>query len=189
VDDANDADHPLLAEAHADLRRIVALVEEYTGLTSRWNGSLRIRGLDFGFSGQKHRSCAISIRQDVLTVPAYRWSTMIHEALHSVSGDFSSSRSDPSSYQWEEAIAEQTQRLLRPTILEILKVDVSLGDLSARDGSHLYNQQIRRLETIRDLLGRDSLPFYLPLLAASTRERARMLVDAMRGPQNGGGIE
>ena len=176
-------------EAQADLRRVVRVIESLTHLRSCWSGVLNIRDLDFAFSGQKHRSCAISIRHDVLSMPAYRWSTMIHEGLHSVSGAFSSARPDPASDQWEEAIAEQTQRLLRPTILETLKVTVSPHELSVRDESHLYNQQIQRLETIRDLLGRDSLPFYLTLLAASTRERARILVDAMRGPQRGGGID
>ena len=70
-----------------------------------------------------------------------------------------------------------------------LAIEVSADDLEVRDGSHLYDQQIRRLETVRERLRRDVLPFYLALLAGSTRERARIFVDAMRGSQHGEGIE
>jgi len=176
-------------ETRMDLRRVVGMIETLTGLQSRWSGTLRVRDLDFAFSGQKHRSCEISIRRDVLASPAYRWATMIHEGLHSVSGAFTASQPEASSDQWEEAIVEQVQRLLRPTILGSLVVEVSADELAVRDGSHLYNQQIRRLETVRERLRQDALPFYLSLLAGSTRERARTFVDAIRGPQRGEGGE
>jgi len=169
--------HPLHAEALADLSRVVEAVQSHTGLSSRWNGTLQVRGLDFSFSGQKHRSCAISIHEDVLSIPAQRWSTMIHESLHCVSGAFSSTGpSDP----WEEAIVEQAQRLLRRTILADFGIHIDADDLEARDIMHPYNPAIERLEMLRRVLSRDPVDFYLSLLAASAMERTRVRIDAQR---------
>ena len=173
----DDDRHPLHAEALADLRSVIGAVETHTGLTSRWNGSLRVRGLTFSFSGQKHRWCGISVHENVLLKPAQRWSTMLHEALHSVSAAFlSSGPLDP----WEEAIIEQTQRILRPTILAELGIRISDAELDARDVAHPYNADIDRLEVLRRVLRRETTEFYLSLLAASATERTRLRIDAQR---------
>ena len=177
MDDADTTSHPLHAEALADLRRIIDAVETHTGLTSRWNGSLQVRGLTFSFSGQKHRSCAISIHENVLLRPAQRWSTLLHEALHSVSAAFlSSGPLDP----WEEGIIEQTQRILRPTILAEFGIRIADDEIDARDSAHPYNADIDRLEVLRRVLHREMIEFYLSLLAASAAERTRLRIDAQR---------
>lgn len=179
--------HSLHAEALADLSRVIQAIQSHTSLTSRWNGSLQVRGLDFGFSGQKHRSCAISIREDVLRLPANRWSTMIHEGLHSVSNGFVGAGFVAD--VWEEAVVEQAQRLLRPMILSDLGIAVPGDDLPARDELHPYNADIRRLEIVRRALGRDSRDFYLMLLAPSPPERVRFRIEAQRRLQSDGEIE
>src|SRR4051812_33461011 len=102
MSDDEAAAHPLQAEVTANVQQIVATVTALTRLESRWNGTVQIRGMDFGHAGQKHRSCEISLRQNVLGTPAYRWSTMIHEVLHSLSGGFTELRSDAATDQWEE---------------------------------------------------------------------------------------
>jgi hypothetical protein len=176
--------HRLHDEALADVRRVVRAVERHTGLTSRWNGSLRVRGLEFSFAGQKHRLCSISIHENVLLKPAQRWPTMIHEALHSVSGAMlSGGPVDP----WEEAIAEQTQRLLRPTILTELGIQVDADELDARDLAHAYNASIDRLDVLRRVLRRETAEFFLTLLAASATERTVVRIDAQRRLRQDGG--
>lgn len=173
----DDVRHPLYAEALADLQQVVELVETHTGRTSQWSGSLQVRGLEFGFAGQKHRSCGISIHEDVLVVPAQRWSTMIHEALHSVSGAFSASGSPDS---WEEAIVEQMQRIIRPAILADLGMQIAADEIEARDVIHPYNVDIGRLETLRRVLDREPKDFYMTLLAATSMERTRVRIEAQR---------
>jgi hypothetical protein len=179
--------HPLHVGAHADLKRVIGHIEAQTGLRTRWDGSLQVRDLVFRFSGQKHRSCGISIREDVLSVPAYRWSTMIHEGLHSVSGGFSGVGPPPD--PWEEAIVEQSQRILRPAILIAIGIEIADDDLAARDEAHPYNPGIRRLEIVREVLRRDLRDFYLALLASSAYERTRIRIDAQRHLQSDGGVE
>ena len=184
TDDADAVQHPFHAEALADLERVIRLIEAQTGLLSRWNGSLRVRDLTFRFSGQKHRSCGISIREDVLAMPPFRWPTMIHEGLHSVSVGMAVAGLTPD--PWEEAIVEQTQRILRPAILGALGVEIAGDDLGARDDGHPYNADIRRLEILRQVLRREPRDFYLSLLASSPSQRTRIRIDAQRRLQSDG---
>jgi hypothetical protein len=180
LDEVEASDHPLHAEAVADLARAMPEIVRLTSLESRWNGVLIVRGLDFGPAGQKHGWCGISIREDVLVVPAYRWSTMIHEGLHSVSAAFSSARLDPTNQRWEEAIVEQTQRILRTELLKGLGVTLDQAVLSARDDTHRYNVYIRALEIQRNAEGHKAREFYLELLGAPTQMRVRRLITAWR---------
>jgi hypothetical protein len=170
--------HPLWARAQADLRNVVRHIEQITGVRSRWNGSLQVRGLEFGNSGQKHRSCEISVREDVLQYPEFRWSTMIHEGLHSVSGGFAETGVTPDI--WEEAIVEQTQRIIRPMILSALGIEIPEDALAARDLSHPYNRDIRQLELVRLALHQNAFDFYLGLLTASITERTKIRIEAQR---------
>lgn len=151
-----------------------------TRLSTRWTGVLIVRGLDFGPAGQKHGWCGISIRDDVLTVPEYRWSTMIHEGLHSVSAAFSSARLDPTNQRWEEAIVEQTQRILRPDLLTRLEVTLDEALVRARDDAHRYNTYIRALEIQRNAESREAREFYLELLGSPPQMRVRRLLTASR---------
>jgi hypothetical protein len=180
VDDAEGQSHPLHAAALADLTRLMPQIVETTGLPTRWTGAVRVRGLEFGPAGQKHGWCGISIREDVLLKPELRWSTMIHEALHSVSAAFSSARLDPTSQRWEEAIAEQTQRLLRGELLGPLGIGLDETALRSRDATHRYNTHIDALERQRRVEGREARAFYLELLGSTPAARIRRLIVALR---------
>lgn len=180
MDEVDSTAHPLYRAAHADLSRLMPEIVRITGLPTQWTGRLVVRGLDFGPAGQKHGWCGISISQDVLAVPEYRWPTMIHEALHSVSAAFSPTRLDPTNSRWEEAIAEQTQRLLRPELLELLDVGLNGTVVSARDDAHPYNTYIQALETQRHAEGREARSFYLELLQLAPPGRVRRLIVALR---------
>ena len=180
VDDPTVRAHPLRAEAEADLTRLMHEITMITGLGTRWGGVVQVRDLEFGHAGQKHGWCGISLREDVLAVPEQRWTTMIHEALHSVSGAFPITRLDPTSGRWEEAIVEQTQRLLRSELLRRLRVILSEESLRALDDSHRYNGHIRALELLRESERRNGWDFYLQLLASTTEQRAWHVVAASR---------
>ena len=167
-------------EAQADLSRVVDELVRITNLSTRWRGTVVVRGPEFPHAGQKHGWCGISLREDILAIPEWRWATMIHEGLHSVSAGAEGSRLDPWSRRWEEAIAEQTQRLLRGELLTSLHVELDEHVLRARDGSHRYNAYIRALEIQRTAEGSNSREFYLKLLGSSPQERVRMLITALR---------
>jgi hypothetical protein len=115
VDEYRDQDHPLRAQAEADLRRVIDQIVALTGLPTHWRGAVIVRVLPYSYAGQKRRTCEISLREDTLLSLEQRWTTMIHEGLHSVSAAFSAGRLDPMNSQWEEAIAEQLQRLYGTT--------------------------------------------------------------------------
>ena len=180
ADDFDAPDHPLRAQAEADMARLLAAITELTQLETRWRGIIAVRGPEFTFAGQKHRWSGISLREDILAVAEYRWPTMIHEGLHSVSGAFSTSRMDPANQRWEEASAEQTHRLLRLDVLSLLGLELDPEAMLARDASHLFNRDIRTLESLRVGLAREARPFYLELLAATVRERARIISEGWR---------
>lgn len=117
MDEPTIRDHPLRQQAEADLSRVVQEIVTLTGRPTRWRGDVVVEDFDYPYRGQKQRSCAISLRHDVLLSPEQRWTTMIHEALHSVSAVVSMGRLDLRHQRWEEAIAEQLQRLLRDALL------------------------------------------------------------------------
>jgi hypothetical protein len=105
---------------------------------------------------------------------------MIHESLHSVSVAFSSTRLDPTNQRWEEAIVEQTQRLLRTELLPLLGIELDEARLRGRDDAHRYNSYIRAIEIQRDAESRDAREFYLQLLASAPPARVRLLIGSVR---------
>lgn len=177
---ADVPDHPLRPAAEADLALLMPHVERLTGQRSRWAGIVWVRDLSFGFSGQKHGWCGISLREDVLRDEPFRWRTMIHEALHSVSGSFAAGRLDPTSGRWEEAIVEQTQRLLRQSLLRAIRVSISEDAFRPRDVAHRYNAHIRAMEIHRATVRVAPEPFYLGLLRANAPGRAAAVLAVTR---------
>lgn len=160
-------------EIRAELTRITRVLEEITGLTSRWNGTV-----EFTFDppegyrrahGRKPFSCGIKIDHDLAQTPA-RWRTLIHEALHALSEGYT--RDDYLRFRgWEEGVVEKTQRLVRRQVLERLGVDVSEEIFAPFESPHIFDPQIEALEAIRAALGRDALAFYLALLSTPIRFR------------------
>lgn len=180
MDEPSIPAHPLRAGAEADLARLIERIVDLTGLPTRWRGVVIVRGAEFGHAGQKHGWCGISLREDVLPVPELRWTTMIHEGLHSVSAAFSSGRLDPTNARWEEAIVEQTQRLLRTELLQAVELQLNEERLTILDNLHLYNRYIQALEVLRGTEGRSARDFYLELLASTAAGRARLIIAATR---------
>ena len=105
---------------------------------------------------------------------------MIHEGLHSVSSAFSRGRLDPRNQAWEEAIAEQLQRLLRQSLLRSVRVPVQETEFEPDDLVHAYNGHIRTLERYRQELSKDMRAFYVELLRATVDERAGVIISADR---------
>lgn len=180
MDEPPISNHSLREQAEADLARVVRELVRLTGLPTRWRGAVVLEELPFPYLGQKQRTCSISLRRDVLSVPERRWTTMIHEALHSVSAVFRLGHLDATHRRWEEAVAEQLQRLLRDDILRALDVRLDGQILRELDAAHLYNGDIRTLEVYRGILAVDARDFYLDMLAATADRRARLVVSASR---------
>ena len=141
-----------------EVRQIVAAVEEFTGLPSRWNGGLLILADASGearaaemltplpYFAKKEWSCGITILESVLQ-DDQRWRTLLHEALHSVSVGLT----EPRYHQyapWEEGIVESLQRYYRPFLLENLGIDVLESQFALRETTWRYNSAIAALTRI-----------------------------------------
>lgn len=181
MDEPSIPDHPLRPDAEADLSRVIGEIVTLTGRPTRWSGTVLVmEDVAFPFWGQKQRGCSISLRLDVLRSPERRWTTMIHEALHSVSTVFTTGHLDSTHRRWEEAIAEQLQRLLRGEILRALDVHLAEQILKELDAAHLYNGDIRTLEVCREALQVDARMYYLDLLGTTADQRVRSIISASR---------
>ncbi len=164
------------AQTQQEMARIVSVVEELTGLPSRWSGRVELVP-NPTYKGAKSFSCLISL--DVaLADQDERWTTLIHEVLHSVSVGFG--RED---YEqgpgWEEGVVEQMQRLLRPQVLARLSVSIPQRVLNEADASHPYNSYLVALENIREALQTEKFPFYLRLLQTPIKGRIGIVLAGM----------
>ena len=168
-----DASYNLYTQIAEELRRLLPLVEELTGLTSRWSGIVELVP-EAEYLGLKPFSCEIRINA-TLAQQDTRWATLIHELLHSCSvgykrDDFQNLRG------WEEGVVEQLQRLLRPEILQRLDIRLSPDVFAIRELKHHFNPYIEALEEIRIALKGEGVPdnphtFYTNLLATPMKER------------------
>ena len=141
-----------------EVRQIVAAVEEFTGLPSRWNGGVLILAEASGeatiagmlsrvpYLAKKEWSCSITVLESVLTDDR-RWRSLLHEALHSVSVGLTNS-----SYGrlrlWEEAVVESLQRMYRPLLFERLSLDISEDEYAAQETIWPYNSAVEALGRI-----------------------------------------
>ena len=182
MDEPTVPEHPFRQQVEEDLARVIDEIVALTGLPTRWRGNVAVREPDFAHSGQKHPTSLISLRDDTLLSWERRWTTMIHEGLHSVSAAFSSGRLDEMHHRWEEGIAEQLQRLLRDDILRALQVELNEAVVRELDARHRYNEHIRTLEIFRQAARREPRDFYVELLRSMPIERSRLLVMALRRP-------
>ena len=158
----------LLQQLQSDTRAIVTEVERLTGTMSNWSGNVvvgteqDITGLPL-YLGAKLWSCDIALHQSRLSSPA-RYSTLVHEAFHSVSAglnnlDFQQWR------WWEEAVVEQCTRLFRISIL------ASAGLPAPLDARTSYTDKVTLLEALRQRTQQVEQNFYLALLQTPLRDR------------------
>ena len=163
----------LEARTRRELTDIVAALTQLTGLPSRWSGRVELVP-DAESKGRKRPICDIQL-DTVLAESDLRWAILIHEALHSFSVGYNSS--DFRQFRgWEEGVVEQLQRLLRPTILNRLRVPLADVLFHAEEEIHAFNAYIAAIESLRLLLNESevSLPkqqFYRNLLALPISER------------------
>jgi hypothetical protein len=161
-----------------ELQRIEPLVEEITGLRSRWNGVVELIP-KADFMGKKPFSCTILIDAALARTEA-RWRTLLHERLHAVSAGYT-----PSDYLaflgWEEGVVEGLQRLLRPEILARLGVEVPDEVFHAIEAPHPFNRHIDALERMRESLSLPVPAFYLDLLRTPIRDRRTHLFGVGNG--------
>ena len=154
---------------------------EYPDIESSWSGVLEIESTEEmpGAAGAKASNCNIVVRSDVAASAPWRFSTLLHEALHARSlGD-----RDYQVYRgmrgWEEGVVEQLTRLNRRSMLEDLGEDGSIDDEAreVRDRPHPYNGYIHFMESARRMLGQDKRGFYEELLRVPLTERSSYLYD------------
>ncbi len=138
--------------------QIITVVEEFTGLPSRWNGGLLILADASGearavgvlsrapYLAKKEWNCGITVLESVLQNDL-RWRTLLHEALHSVSVGLT----EPN-YQrlrlWEEGVVESLQRLYRPRVFARLGLKVSENRFAAQEATWHYNRALEALGRI-----------------------------------------
>jgi len=162
------------AQTQQEMVQIISVVQELTGLTSRWSGRVELVP-DAPYMGQKSFACHVSIRAS-LAQEQVRWATLIHEAFHSVSAGFN--REDfRNARGWEEGVVEQLQRLFRVPVLDRLGVSVNDVVFAESEGKHLYNPYIEHLEDFRQLLNDDLIDFYLGLLRTPIKSRASQILN------------
>ena len=145
-----------------DVSAIVYEVEQRTSLKSRWNGTLNISSNPI-YLGAKHWNCDIDLDQSLLSRPR-RYSTGLHEALHSVSMGLTQA-DYPLFFGYEEGVVEQCTRLLRAEIF------AALGFQGSFDVRNSYPDEIAALETLRSRTNQTERIFYLALIKTPLRDR------------------
>ena len=152
-----------------ETRRLVGLVEEATGLRSRWNGEIIL--LEdaamvplFGrrVSGKKLWNCNILLHSDFVNNPL-RWRTLLHEVLHSVSAGMN--EQDYRRFQgWEEGTIEWLQRHWRPEMLRSLGASVSEETFAVAERFWPFNKYLEALAVLQEASGMEAELFYRKLL-------------------------
>lgn len=161
------------ARVQQELVGIVGVLSELTGLTSRWSGEVEL-SQDARAFGRKPFSCQIVLAERLADQPV-RWRTLIHEALHSFSAGYNMTDYQ-ASLGWEEGVVEQTQRLLRPEVLEKLDAQVASSVFAAVETAYSFNRYIQAIERMRVALTRDDeREFYLSLLATPINQRHNLI--------------
>ena len=158
----------LLQQLHADVRAIVVEVESLTGLKSNWSGTVTI-GTDVDASGlplylgAKPWNCDITLHQSLLALPSH-YSTLLHEAFHSVSVGLN--KTDYELFRWwEEAVVEQCTRLFR------VEIFARAGLPAPPDARTSYTNKVILLEALRQRTRQTEQNFYLAMLQTPLRDR------------------
>ncbi len=159
-----------------EIRQVVALVEEMTGLRSRWNGSVTVWEARLAgtmgrrpFIAKKTWDCGITV-VDALLDDNQRWRTLIHEALHSVSVGMN--EADYGRFLgWEEGVVEWLQRHWRRQILFALDVNMPEDWFAATERIWPLNGYLDALETLQAGCGQEPEFFYRTLIRTPLAQR------------------
>lgn len=156
-----------LQQLTEDIHALVAEVQQRTGLNSRWSGVANIV-VGARYSGAKRWNCDIDINQNILNQPR-RYSTALHEVLHSVSIGLAEFAYD-ANLGYEEGVVEQCTRLLRDEIFAAMSLQ---GPFDIRTS---YDVEIDALEELRALTTKHEREFYLNLLHTSLEDREEVVL-------------
>ncbi|GEM_PF-1119270 len=159
--------------AQRDLEQIRNILEDITGLYSRWSNNIIVAPMSTRYWGIKEWTCDIGIREDVLQNLEWRWTTMIHESLHAISIDLTVEAL--TQHRGWEGVVEQMQRSLRSSIFTRLNITIENTRLQDIDQLNPYNGYIRELERLRGRLDIESDRFYLDLLSTPLNERSQFV--------------
>ena len=158
----------LETQVRDELAAIADVLEEMLGRRSRWNGELELSYEPF-FRGKMSWRGGILLRADLARAEP-RWRTLLHELLHTFSIGL-----NPEAYTnlrgWEEGTVEQLQRLIRPTVLARLGLNIPEETFAVVEADHPYNLFILALEQIRNPLDLHERNFYEQLLDIPLLER------------------
>ncbi len=160
-------------ELQLNLRQTVQALEDILGRPSRWNGEALLESGLF-FAGAARYNGSIGVSEKIFADLNLRWRTLIHEALHTFSPQYTH-MTYLNTIGWEEGVVEQMQRLLRPAVLTALQIEVSEKAVNAVEQAHPYNKYIAVLEDLRLRLGEDPQRFYRTLLATPLTDRATLM--------------
>lgn len=171
----------------SELRSLIHIIEDITGLASRWSGNIFVLDneaiqLVSGRQAlaEKRWNCDIVVNSILIEEPL-RWRTLIHELLHSVSVGM-----NPGDYQrfrgWEEGTVEVLQRRMRPQILSQLGIVVEENIFQTVESQWVFNNYIEALETLRQALHEDEIAFYLTLLRTPLAMRLQYVYNLSNAP-------
>ncbi len=156
-----------------DLQQITAALAELVGSASRWNGQVTIEAGAL-YSGAKRYDCSICIREEIARHPVYRWRTLIHEALHGFSPQYS--RYQYEAWKgWEEGVIEKLQRLFRGRVLLKTGIYLAESDLEQIEAQHPFNGYIAVLDDLRQQLGLSAETFFVLLLRTELPRRVELV--------------
>ena len=141
------------SQVEDETRRLVVLVEEITGLRSRWNGTVRIIDTATAaltsqtpFLAKKEWSCGMTVVDTTLNSEG-RWRSLLHEALHSVSVGLT--EPDYRRFRgWEEAVVETLQRMYRPEVFRRLGLNILETRFLTIEENWRYNRAVDALAAI-----------------------------------------
>jgi hypothetical protein len=157
-----------LQQLQFDASAIIIEIERLTGLRSRWSGNIVV-GTQLNAAGRaayfgaKSWNCDIIIHQDRLAHPG-KYSTLVHEAFHSVSVGLNQSDFDILT-GYEEGVVEACTRLFRNPILTVA------GLPPAMDVRTSYNRYLIVLEDLRTRTNKLESAFYLTLITVALVDR------------------
>lgn len=162
-------DAQMQSQIEDETRRLVALVEETTGLRSRWNGQVVVLEdaamqslLGRRLLGEKRWGCDILLHADLRNNPL-RWRTLLHEVLHSVSAGMT--EQDYRRFRgWEEGTVEWLQRRWRPEMLRSLEIGIPEDLFAAAEQYWPLNEYLGALQALQEACGMEEDHFYLNLL-------------------------
>ena len=163
-------------DVREELRVLQRIVEERTGLRSRWNGEALFRRPEEiqmmrgrHLLAEKRWNCDILV-STILVGNPLRWRTLLHEMLHAVS--MGMNEQDYRRFQgWEEGVVEWLQRRWRPEILHELGVAPPPEVFAQAERHWPLNDYLEALQSLQEACGLTPEAFYLELLRTPLAKR------------------